>query len=202
LEAKQKTDLKLSVAGQFVMVALVQIAAASVLYGRGVDIKTMEDLALVFSQTLGEPGRILLGLAMWGAVFTTFLGSNTGYSLLVADVYERFLARDRQQRDSIDRDKKRGRAYRKLLIFFCVSPSYVLFTSWQPFTLSIITAALFVVLTPLTMIGLLYITNNRSLLKEHVSHFWGNVVIGCSIPIALFLTYQNAIELIEQLGGG
>jgi len=199
---KQKTDLVFSVAGQFVLVALIQIAAASVLFGLGVNVKTMEDLSLVFSQTLGEPGRILLCLAMWGAVFTTFLASNTGYSLLVADVYERFLARDRQKRDSIDRDKKRGRAYRKLLIFFCLSPLYVLFTAWQPFTLSIITAALFVVLTPLTMIGLLYITNNRSLLREHVSHFWGNVVIGSSIPIALFLTYQNAIELIEQLGGG
>jgi hypothetical protein len=34
-----------------------------------------------------------------------------------------------------------------------------------------------------------------------VSHFWGNAVIGCSIPIALFLTYQNAIELLEEMGG-
>jgi Mn2+/Fe2+ NRAMP family transporter len=121
---------------------------------------------------------------------------------LVADVYERFLARDRPKGDSTTRDKKRGRAYRGLLIFFCVSPLYVLFTSWQPFWLSIITAALFVVITPLTMIGLLLLTNNRDLLKEYVNRPLNNFVIGCTIPIALFLTYQSAIELVEQLGGG
>jgi Mn2+/Fe2+ NRAMP family transporter len=138
---------------------------------------------------------------MWGAVFTTFLGSNTGYSLLVADVYERFLS-GRQRADASARDTKRGRVYRALLIFFCVSPLYVLFTSWQPFWISIFTAALFVVITPLTMIGLLYITNNWNLLKEHTNHAWSNTVIGCSIPIALFLTYQSVIELIEALRGG
>jgi Mn2+/Fe2+ NRAMP family transporter len=199
---KQKTDLVFSVAGQFVLVALIQIAAASVLFGRGVEIRTMEDLALVFSQTLGEPGRILLSLAMWGAVFTTFVASNTGYSLLVADAYERFLARGGPKDDPAARDMKRGWAYRGLLIFFCVSPLYVLFTSWQPFWISIVTAALFVVITPLTMIGLLWITNNRGLLKEHVNKPLSNFVIGCSIPIALFLTYQSVIELIEELSGG
>jgi hypothetical protein len=52
------------------------------------------------------------------------------------------------------------------------------------------------------MIGLLWITNNRGLLKEHVNKPLSNFVIGCSIPIALFLTYQSVIELIEELSGG
>ena len=194
---KQRFDLALSVSGQFVLGVVIQIAAAAALHGQG-GIKSIEDLSRVFSTHLGEIGRIVADVGICAVVFTSYLGSNTGYSLLVADVYERYLRRPRQEAAAL-RDATRRRAYRVVLTFFCVSPLYVLFTSWQPFFLGLFSNALFFMLTPLLMFGLFWMTSNRALMKDHANHVVTKIAIGAAIGVSLFLTYEGSVEMIARL---
>ena len=195
---QQQFDLALSVSGQFLVAVVVQIAAAAALHGQG-GIHSIEDLSRVFSSHLGEIGRVVAGVGIWAVVFSGYLGSNTGYGLLVADVYERFVFRPARGATPPRRDDIRRRAYRVVLTIFCVSPLYVLFTSWEPFFLGLFSNAMFFMLTPLLMAGLLWMTSNRALMKEEVNGIVTKIAIGATIAVSLFLTYQGSVELIARL---
>lgn len=195
---KQQFDLALSVSGQFLVAVVIQIAAAAALHGQG-GIHSIEDLSRVFSSHLGEIGRLVAGVGIWAVVFAGYLGSNTGYSLLVADVYERFLHRPARGATVERRDDTRRRAYRVVLTIFCVSPLYVLFTSWQPFFLGLFSNAMFFMLTPLLMVGLLWMTSNRALMKDEVNGLVTKIAIAATIVVSLFLTVRGSLEMIARL---
>jgi Mn2+/Fe2+ NRAMP family transporter len=195
---KQQFDLAFSVSGQFLVAVVIQIAAAAALHGQG-GIHSIEDLSRVFSSHLGEIGRLVAGVGIWAVVFAGHLGSNTGYGLLVADAYERFVFRPVHGATAELRDDTRRRAYRVVLTFFCVSPLYVLFTSWQPFFLGLFSNAMFFMLTPLLMAGLLWMTTNRALMKDEVNGLVTKMAISATIAVSLFLTYRGSVEMIAKL---
>jgi Mn2+/Fe2+ NRAMP family transporter len=198
-QRKQRVDLALSCLGQLSVAALIQIAVAAALHGGGAQIKTVQDLAGIFSTHLGEPGRIVFAIAMWATVFSTYVGSNTGYSLIVADVYERFLRKSRAGGES--RDAIRQRAYVLFLTFFCVSPLYVLFTSWEPFWIGILAGAIFFALAPLLMTGVLIISSNRDVMREQANGWLSKAMIGLAIAVSLALTYRSLTDLAIRLFG-
>jgi hypothetical protein len=85
-------------------------------------------------------------------------------------------------------------------VFFCVSPLYVVFTSWEPFALGLVTSALFLVLTPLMLGGLLRLTNDRVLLNDARNGLTSQIGLCAAIAVSMYLTYSGAIELIGTLG--
>lgn len=197
--SRQRVDLALSVIGQFLLAVTIQVAAAATLFHRGVTIRTVEDLSRVFSGPLGDTGRVVLGVGIWAAALMSYIGSNTGYSLLVADTYERFIYRPAHPGADDRRAEIREHAYRVLLTFFCVSPLYVLFTRWEPFWLAIVSSAFFFMLTPLLLVGLLLMTNDRIRMRDRVNRWWSNVTIGIAMAVSLALSYQSAVDWIGGL---
>lgn len=197
--AEQRADLALSVAGQFVFAVLIQVAAAATFHGGSFDVASIEDLVQIFAGPLGEFGRVILGIGLWAAVFTSYLGSNTGYGLIVADTYERFVQRRAKVDDQAVRDARRGRIYQVVLTLFCVPPLYVLATSWKPVWVLIATSAMFLVLTPVMMTGLLVITENRALMGDRVNGWASRAALVASILVTLYLTYESALELAARL---
>ena len=199
---KQRVDLALSCLGQLTIAALIQIAVAATLRGAGAEVRTLQDLSRMFSTYLGEPGRIVFVIGMWATVCCSYIGSNTGYSLIVADVYERFLRRKSSRAPSgahESRDAVRRRAYVFFLTLFCVSPLYVLFTSWEPFLIGIVASAIFFGLAPLLLIGLFALTTNGALMREHRSGPVSKAVIGLAIVLSVALTYRSLSDLIVRL---
>jgi manganese transport protein len=197
-QRKQRVDLALSCLGQLAAAALIQIAVAATLKGGGAQIKTTQDLSRIFSAHFGGTGRILFAITMWGTVFSSYIGSNTGYSLIVADVYERFLRRGTRAAGA-SRDAVRQRAYLVFLTFFCVSPLYVLVTSWEPFWIGVVAGAIFFAMAPLLMTGVLVISSNRGLMREQVSGWRSKVMIGLAIALSLALTYRSLTDLAIRL---
>ena len=199
-EATRRFDLRLSILGQLTLAILIQVAAAATFHGTSVQIASVEDLTRLYSEILGKPGRILFGVGMWTAVFTTFISNNTAHGLLGADFYERFIRRDGggDAREVLD---ARRRVFRLVVTLSCLLPLYVLFTSWKPIWLVIITSAMFVLITPFANLALLVITSDRSIMKDRANGVWTRVVISGWLAVALFLSYQNAYELILSSGG-
>jgi len=197
-QRKQRIDLALSCLGQLSVAALIQIAVAAALQGGGAQIKTVQDLSRIFATHLGEPGRIVFAIAIWATVFSAYVGSNTGYSLIVADVYERFL-RTSTRTAGESRDAIRQRAYVLFLTAFCVSPLYVLFTSWEPFWIGVVAGAIFFALAPLLMTGVLVISSNRDVMREQASGWLSRIMIGLAIALSLALTYRSLTDLAIRL---
>jgi Mn2+/Fe2+ NRAMP family transporter len=193
---RQRSDLLVSVIAIFAMGALMQIAAAAVLRPLGVQLQNVEDLVPLFSSALGQAGRIILGVGILAAVFNTYLGTNTGYSLMVSDIYHSFIRPSKEPGPSTGTSGSHAHrpAYRWCLIWFCVSPLYVLLTDWKPIWLTLFTASLFVVLLPVVVLVLLRLTTDRRLMGCHVNGWATNAVLLFVAVMAACLTYRNAVE--------
>ena len=90
----QRMDLLMSMGSLFFMLAMIQIAAAGLLKPRGIEVGAIEDLIPIFSEVLGDGGRIVLGVTLWALAFSNYLGSTTSYGIMISDVYYRFIRRD------------------------------------------------------------------------------------------------------------
>lgn len=197
----QRIDLVLSALGMFVMLALIQIAAAGALHPLGIQVAEVADLVPVFAQVLGEAGRIVLALGVWCVVFTSVTGSATAYALMLSDIYHRFL----YPSDAIrEQDEGRGAAYlpafRPFLVLFSIAPLMVLFTDWKPVPLLMATALVAAVMLPATIIVLLRLTNDRTFMGEHVNGWITNVVLVFAATAALYLGYEGIVEMVQGTG--
>ena len=193
---RQRIDLLLSGIGLYLMFVLVQVAAAATLRSSGGNLKRVEDLVPLFSAALGDAGRIVLAIGLWAAVFTTYLGANTGYSLMVTDIWNNVLRRrQRPGSDPGPRSHAEHPAYRWCLIWFCASPMYVLLTSWKPLWLALLSAALMVVLLPVIVLVLLWMTNNRKRMGDHANGWAVNAAMLFAVVGAVYLTVANAVQV-------
>ncbi|MCW5977642.1 MAG: Nramp family divalent metal transporter [Bryobacteraceae bacterium] len=194
---KQRFDLMTSTLALFAMLALTQITAAATLFGSGVKLDGIQDLAPMFSVALGDAGRIVLALSLWAACFTTLVGANTGYGLLVSDIWHNVLRR------SPDADAGEGfgerPAYRWAMVWFTVTPLYVIFTDWKAFWLTLLAAAIFVVLLPVLVFLLLWLTNNKKLMGAHANGWLTNAILGLVILASSYLTYQSGVEVAGKI---
>jgi Mn2+/Fe2+ NRAMP family transporter len=187
----QRIDLVLSGLGLFSMLALVQIAAAANLYPSTQPLRDVEDLLPMFARVLGDSGRIVLGLSLWAAVFTTYTGANTGYSLLAADIWHNVL---RPPRGGTPASPGASPAYRWFLIWFCLSPLYALFTEWKPVWILLLEAVLLAALLPVMVGVLLWLTNRRDLMGRYRNSAAGNAAMLAIVAATGYLVYRNLAD--------
>lgn len=189
---KQRLDLIVSVSAIFVMGALIQIAAAAVLRPAGAAVVEVEDMVPIFSTFLGYAGRLVLGAGILAAVFNVYLGTNTGYSMVVADIWHNCIRKRAETEISVT--QSRLPAYRWCLLWFCLSPVYVLFTNWKPVWITLVGTALVVPLLPLVLLVLLRLNNDKRLLGAHANGLVANTVLIAAAVAACLLAWQNAVD--------
>ena len=191
-QKQQRVDLLLATVGMFALAATIQIAAAAVLHPRGLSVENIQDLTPLFSVTLGDWGRVALGICLWAASFATYLGSNTGYTLMATDIYRRAI----RGQESLGSDDP---MFRWLLIWFCVSPMYVLWTDWKPVAVALVAGMLFLFLLPLILVVLLKITSDRELMGEQTNGWFSNTYLSVLALGIAVVTYQEGANLWMEL---
>ncbi|MEE8160778.1 MAG: Nramp family divalent metal transporter, partial [Acidobacteriota bacterium] len=76
----QRFDLIFGVSCMFVMGVLLQIAAAATVHPLGLELKDASDMVRIFSEVQGVIGMIVFSLGLWGAAFSTLIGTTVGCS--------------------------------------------------------------------------------------------------------------------------
>ena len=197
---KQRADLLLSLLGMVILQIVIQVAAAGTLKPMGVAIEAPQDLVPLFSQAMGDAGRIVLGLGLWAVVYSSYVGSTTGSGLVLGDIYRNFIRPSSDASSSSEAERPSGKwSFRGFVVVICVTGLYGLFTDWKPIWLVLLASALLVVLLPVFVLVLLRLTNDKKLMGEHVNGWVTNVALALVILTAAYLTYQNAIELWADL---
>jgi Mn2+/Fe2+ NRAMP family transporter len=184
----QRADLATSAIGLLIMGAMVQAAAAGALPQQTSAVSDPLDMVSAFGASLGPLGSIMVALGLWGAVFTTFLASNTGYSLITADIVGN-LSKHRQTASAGERP-----AYRWALLWFLISPLYALWTDWSPVWIVLSVSALETLVMPITALLLLLLTANRKRMGRLSNTLATNVALVLVIFIAAALVARNVWE--------
>jgi Mn2+/Fe2+ NRAMP family transporter len=198
----QRRDLAVSVTSLFAASVLIQVVAAATLKPQGVPVENPDQLAMMFGEALGYSGKLVFAVGLWAAAFTTFVGSNTGYSLMVSDIYHNALfPAAGKPGDGPSPSPGNLPAYRLSLIWFCVSPLYVLFTDWNPVWLALVAAALMMTLLPVVVLVLMRLTNDRKLLGSHANGPGRKIALTGIALTSGYLAYLNGVEFWTKLAG-
>ncbi len=192
---KQRFDLALGVVALFIMGSLLQIAAAGTLRPLGVDLVNAEDLGLIFSETQGDVGLVNIALALRGAAFSSFVGGNTGGALIFTDICRTFVPGLKRSVPLRDREKsKRDPIYHWVIVFWSLSPLYIVFSGVSPVWLVLTVNAFVVILIPVLVLSLLKITNDHSLMGKHRNGWFTNSIMVVLVFVTVYFTYIYALE--------
>ena len=193
----QRTDLLLGMGLLMTILLLIQVAAAGVLLPRGLHVEKVEDLTAMFTEFLGDPGRILFGVCLWCASFASTLNNGSGQGLMLADVYHRFISRQIEGVDPAGNSSDLP-AYRWSVLFMFCSPLYVFLTGWTPVGLVLAYGVLSVATLPVMAALILLLTADRKRMGTHVNTWGTNLVLVVTIICALQLSWQGVIEMIAS----
>lgn len=186
--AEQRFDLAQGALGLLLMGVLIQVAAAAALYPSAVSIREPEELVMAFGAILGPVGLVMVAIGLWAAVFSTFLASNTGYSLVTSDIAG--ILSGRRETAPVGERK----AYRWALVWFVASPLYALWTDWSPVWIVLVAAVIQAILLPVNAALLLALTTDRKRMGELQNSKATNVALVVLVVISTALIARNVWE--------
>ena len=157
----------------------------------------MFDLLQIFAEVQGTIGAIIFGLGLWGAAFSTLLGTLIGYGFVVADL-SNFVSKTPAVKDSHRENKRKHPVYRACIIFWAISPLYILLTGVSPIWLVLIVNAMFVVLVPVLTPALLKLTNDKSLMGKYKNNWATNTTLLLMLFVAIYVMLSNAVEWLQN----
>jgi len=197
---RQRIDMAVSVTGMFAMLALAQIAAASVLRPRGVTVKRIEDLIPIFTEAFGDHGQILFGVMLWCMVYSVLIGQNMGQAVMLSDIFHRFLRPDKEESSS-ERAPSEKPAYRPMVLYQFFLPLLVVFTNWSPVALVLASGVLTSVLTAWVAFLVLRITASTRIMGQYRNGWLSNITLLFTLGLSLLLSYQLAVEALGSFTG-
>ena len=199
---RQRFDLATGVISLFVLGALLQIAAAGTIHPLGIEVESPEDLSEIFLRTQGEIGLVAFSLGLWGAAFSSFIGMNIGFALIFTDICRNFIPglKNSKAYKSKGYTPNKDPIYKWIILFWSLTPIYIVFTDVQPVWLVLMVTSFLVLLIPLLAVCLLWITNDKSLMGEYRNNWLTNMVLLTLVLIAIYLTNERGLDLWNSLG--
>jgi hypothetical protein len=194
----QTYDFLLAIVALIIFNLAVWTLGAELVFTSGKKIGVLEDLTSLLSIVLGEGGRKLFYLGMFGAVFTSLLGNGLGLGYLASHAYNRWRNKSKGG-DKID--YKSHPVYTFIVLWILVSPMVWILTGKADFvTLTLLANTLMAVLIPVLAGGLWWITASRRFIgNEYRNHWWENLIMGFLFILAVWGSYESAKSVYNMV---
>jgi len=194
----QTYDFLLAIVALIIFNLAVWTLGAELVFTSGKKIGVLEDLTSLLSIVLGEGGRKLFYLGMFGAVFTSLLGNGLGLGYLASHAYNRWRKKSKGG-DKID--YKSHPVYTFIVLWILVSPFVWILTGKADFiTLTLLANTLMAVLIPLLAGGLWWITANPKFIgDQYKNRLWENLIMGFLFVLALWGAYESAKSVYQMV---
>ena len=194
----QTYDFILAIVALIIFNLAVWTLGAELVFTSGKKIGVLEDLTSLLGMVLGEGGRKLFYLGMFGAVFTSLLGNGLGLGYLASHAYNRWRNKSKGG-DKID--YKSHPIYKFIALWIMVSPFVWILTGKADFiTLTLLANTLMAVLIPLLAGGLWWITANpRFIGDQYKNRLWENLIMGFLFVLAVWGAYESAKSVYSMI---
>ena len=194
----QTYDFILAIVALIIFNLAVWTLGAELVHTSGNKIGELEDLTSLLSIVLGEGGRKLFYLGMFGAVFTSLLGNGLGLGYLASHAFNRWRKKSKGG-DKID--YKSHPMYIFIVLWIMVSPMIWILTGKADFvTLTLLANTLMAVLIPALAGGLWWITaNSRFIGNEYKNRWWENLIMGFLFILAVWGAYESAKSVYQMV---
>lgn len=184
-------DSFISCALTLVFNAMLFAVAVETLYGKGLEVKTVHDLAKVLGMNLGTFGYYMFYIGLFAAVYSSWIGM-TYMGALVAQ--ESMVSNFGKKAD------ESNARFRIPLLFVLIVPAIFTFTNVGFVTLVRFASAIltFLFLVPLFLILLLSnckkFAPNPEKFKEYRAVWWENAFLGVTFIVIVYMCYKLVIS--------
>lgn len=194
----QTYDFILAITVMIIFVLSVWTLGAELVHTSGKKIANLDDLTSLLSMVLGEGGRKLFYLGMFGAVYTSLLGNGLGLGYLASHAYQRW----RNPAESkTEIDYRNHPMYRTVALWIMVSPFVWIIPGKADFvTLTLLANTIMAVLIPALAGGLWLITaSSRFIGEQYKNRWWENILMGFLFVLAVWGAWESAKSVINMV---
>ncbi|WP_238066112.1 Nramp family divalent metal transporter [Pseudomonas shirazica] len=191
----QRNDLLFAVFVGIVINLAIWIVGAEILRPNGIEVKTLGDLGKALELFFGPIGWYIFFVGVFATLFASISGKTTAFPMLITDAFQHVKP---ERRERYGKEFHNDPMHKWFMLFILVTPLVWSIPGMPDFvTLTIGVSALNIIGLPVISLGLLIMSNQKSLLgKAYRNNWFENIALAFATGLALWVAFQLAVDLI------
>ncbi|KIC83492.1 MULTISPECIES: Nramp family divalent metal transporter [Pseudomonas] len=191
----QRNDLLFAVFVGIVINLAIWIVGAEILRPNGIEVKTLGDLGKALELFFGPIGWYIFFVGVFATLFASISGKTTAFPMLITDAFQHVKP---ERRERYGKEFHNDPMHKWFMLFILVTPLLWSIPGMPDFvTLTIGVSALNIIGLPVISLGLLIMSNQKSLLgKAYRNNWFENIALAFATGLALWVAFQLAVDLI------
>ena len=192
----QRNDLLFAVFVGIVINLAIWIVGAEILRPNGIQVNTLGDLGKALEMFFGPIGWYVFFVGVFATLFASISGKTTAFPMLITDAFQHVRP---ERRERFGKEFHKDPMHKWFMLFILVTPLVWSIPGMPDFvTLTIGVNALNIVGLPVISLGLLIMSNQKSLLnKEYRNNLFENLALAFATGLALWVAFQLAVDLFN-----
>ena len=190
----QRNDLLFAVFVGIVINLAIWIVGAEILRPNGIEVKTLGDLGKALEMFFGPIGWYIFFVGVFATLFASISGKTTAFPMLITDAFQHVRP---ERRERYGKEFHKDPMHKWFMLFILVTPLVWSIPGMPDFvTLTIGVSALNIIGLPVISLGLLIMSNQKSLLsKEYRNNLFENIALAFATGLALWVAFQLGMDL-------
>ncbi|MFF5864106.1 Nramp family divalent metal transporter [Pseudomonas sp. NPDC012596] len=192
----QRNDLLFAVFVGIVINLAIWIVGAEILRPNGIEVKTLGDLGKALEMFFGPIGWYIFFVGVFATLFASISGKTTAFPMLITDAFQHVRP---ERRERYGKEFHKDPMHKWFMLFILVTPLIWSIPGMPDFvTLTIGVSALNIIGLPVISLGLLIMSNQKSLLsKEYRNNLFENIALAFATGLALWVAFQLGVDLFS-----
>ena len=191
----QRNDLLFAVVVGIVINLAIWVVGVEILRPNGLQVNTLNDLGAALELFFGAGGWLIFFTGVFATLFASVVGKTTAFPMLITDALQHIRP---ERRERYGKTFHKDPAHKWFLLFILVTPLVWSLPGMPDFvTLTIGVNALNIVGLPVISLGLLIMSNQKSLLGDKYRNNWfENLALGFATLLAIWVAIQLGLQLL------
>ncbi|KGF65544.1 Nramp family divalent metal transporter [Pseudomonas lutea] len=190
----QRNDLLFAVFVGIIINLAIWIVGAEILRPNGIEVNTLADLGKALEMFFGSIGWYVFFVGVFATLFASIAGKTTAFPMLITDAFQHVSP---GRRERYGKEFHRDPMHKWFMLFILVTPLVWSLPGMPDFvTLTIGVNALNIIGLPVISLGLLIMSNQKSLLdKQYRNNILENIALVFATGLALWVAFQLGVDL-------
>jgi Mn2+/Fe2+ NRAMP family transporter len=190
----QRNDLLFAVFVGIIINLAIWIVGAEILRPNGIEVNTLADLGKALEMFFGSIGWYIFFIGVFATLFASIAGKTTAFPMLITDAFQQVKP---ERRERFGKEFHRDPMHKWFMLFILVTPLIWSLPGMPDFvTLTIGVNALNIIGLPVISLGLLIMSNQKSLLdKQYRNNILENIALVFATGLALWVAFQLGVDL-------
>ncbi|MDC7829935.1 MULTISPECIES: Nramp family divalent metal transporter [Pseudomonas] len=191
----QRNDLLFAVVVGIIINLAIWVVGVEILRPNGLQVNTLNDLGSALELFFGSGGWLIFFTGVFATLFASVVGKTTAFPMLITDALQHIRP---ERRERYGKTFHKDPAHKWFLLFILVTPLVWSLPGMPDFvTLTIGVNALNIVGLPVISLGLLIMSNQKSLLGDEYRNNWfENLALGFATLLAIWVAIQLGLQLL------